>query len=334
LFKYSRDEDKQKQESLAMNTTTNPQPELVVAESDMLSRPEEGGFAIDPANPQEIDDAIFVEKSRISNLARIMVHVADGGLLYGTPYVNMAREQGWSRYYDDREAELMLPKHIALDTLSLTASHHDLGAPSITTAFTFDGEAREISEVSIYKSRVNCKALSYEQFARDLKLGNGELKRITKKAGQLNNPSGRRMNYEGTKAGEHVVSEFMLATNRLIAEHMQLQGLPWLFRNHHIKHFDGPQADTIHQIYPHADLFAEHSMAWYGRIATRHSGLDVPVYCHFTSPLRRFPDLVNHLTLHAAQEGLDPPYTADEIDKIAIEMAQKTSREVLAKQIT
>ncbi|KAJ8306093.1 hypothetical protein KUTeg_016638 [Tegillarca granosa] len=52
--------------------------------------------------------------------------------------------------------------------------------------------------------------------------------------------------------------------------------------------------------------------------ATRngHFSLRSDSYVHFTSPIRRFPDLVTHRLLHAALNGASSPYSQDEIDCI------------------
>jgi len=65
------------------------------------------------------------------------------------------------------------------------------------------------------------------------------------------------------------------------------------------------------------------SLARYTIHPANHDGLKLDRYCHFTSPLRRFPDLVNHLNLHADMSGLPPYYTESDLQRIADEYLRK-----------
>jgi ribonuclease R len=66
-----------------------------------------------------------------------------------------------------------------------------------------------------------------------------------------------------------------------------------------------------------------------------HFGLAKKYYAHFTSPIRRYPDLVVHRILAAALEGKSNPYPADELERIAVhcseteKTAQEAERELL-----
>jgi hypothetical protein len=57
--------------------------------------------------------------------------------------------------------------------------------------------------------------------------------------------------------------------------------------------------------------------ARYGVENEGHFALSLPAYMHFTSPIRRFPDLVNARQLHAILTGKPVPYTRAELEDIA-----------------
>jgi ribonuclease R len=60
-----------------------------------------------------------------------------------------------------------------------------------------------------------------------------------------------------------------------------------------------------------------------------HAGLRSPRYCHFTSPIRRYPDLVCHRALLAAVKGDEDPPRASDVDGAA-EWCSKRERDAMA----
>ena len=58
--------------------------------------------------------------------------------------------------------------------------------------------------------------------------------------------------------------------------------------------------------------------ATYSPLAANHVGLNAAVYTHFTSPLRRYADLVVHRQLRAALANENPPYTSTELAELGV----------------
>lgn len=128
-------------------------------------------------------------------------------------------------------------------------------------------------------------------------------------------------------AGENLIEDFMIKANETVAQHMYWQEIPLLYRVHEepdeeallkLNHVLGVFGHQIkgHKISPRLfqqllkdikgrpeeqmiSLVVLRSMkhARYVPQALGHFGLASPYYCHFTSPIRRYPDLIVHRVL-------------------------------------
>ena len=154
-----------------------------------------------------------------------------------------------------------------------------------------------------------------------------------------------------------LIEEFMLAANETVARHFYWLELPFLYRVHDvpdmekmdklrtfIKNFgytlkSGPNEVHPKEIQkllmtlegtPEEDLIARLTLrsmnkACYSEKQRPHFGLACDYYCHFTSPIRRYPDLQIHRIIKDSLRGRLNEDKIDHYDEILPEVARKTS---------
>lgn len=164
-------------------------------------------------------------------------------------------------------------------------------------------------------------------------------------------------------ASEMIIEDFMIQANEVVAEHMHWQEMPTLFRVH-----EKPEEEALTRLNNVLGVFGhkitstkiepytfqkilndikgsagEKTMALmllrsmkhakYVPDALGHFGLASKYYCHFTSPIRRYPDLIVHRVLSASLEG---KLTGKKIAGFAKKMPQygeqSTIREIKAEE--
>ncbi|MEC0234421.1 ribonuclease R [Paenibacillus kribbensis] len=134
---------------------------------------------------------------------------------------------------------------------------------------------------------------------------------------------------------EQIIEEFMLAANETVAEHFHWLKVPFLYRIHEdpdpekLQNFMAFAANFGHQIkgrgnsiHPRAlqtllediqgtkeqtvlstMMLRSMKQAKYDAESTGHFGLAAEYYSHFTSPIRRYPDLVIHRVIREVLEN-------------------------------
>lgn len=155
-----------------------------------------------------------------------------------------------------------------------------------------------------------------------------------------------------------IIEEFMLVCNETIAEHMFWSNMPFVYRIHedpdeeklmHFNEFVHNLGYTIkwgQEVHPKVLqeiiekvkgkkeetlvstlLLRSMKQARYSPTCTGHFGLAAKYYCHFTSPIRRYPDLIIHRIIKEFINGKLDEKEVKRLDK-KVEYAAKQSSEM------
>lgn len=158
--------------------------------------------------------------------------------------------------------------------------------------------------------------------------------------------------------GERIIEEFMLAANETVAEHFHWMEVPFIYRIHEdpkeeklqrffefITNFGLIVRGTANVVHPRAlqeiiesvqgkpeelvvstVMLRSMQQAKYFPDSIGHFGLSTKYYTHFTSPIRRYPDLIVHRLIRTYLfEGKVDPATREKWNARLDEIAQHTS---------
>jgi ribonuclease R len=165
-----------------------------------------------------------------------------------------------------------------------------------------------------------------------------------------------------------LIEDFMITANEAVAEFLTEKGFPLLYRVHETPDSNKvkelieflplentkikiPEEPTPKFFQKLLDLIKDHPLSYlYNHLLLRslkqakysphnvgHFGLASTCYCHFTSPIRRYPDLVVHRALKRALRKKRAPYTEDELEEMGKSLsikertAEEAEREVFKK---
>lgn len=310
------------------------------------------GITIDAEQTRDIDDAIWIE-FQTDGFWHILVSIADVSD-YVPPGGKMdlrAKAMVATRYFGTGNSP-MLSRHFAEETLSLWP-HKPRRTITVDMAVTPE---MVVQSTAIYPSMLTSAGriayseipgiltdkdhAHYDVISIGRKMAMALLDR-RRKAGALvlydlnngwvTNEEGalRQLEKKDEVMGHILIQEMMVLANAQVAEWAVKEDVPVLFRNHVAMSATPDRAVLMAQIQeaivtPIADLDVlrrrTHMLlgrASYADSLLGHYGLNLPAYLHFTSPIRRYADLVTHRQVRAKLDGAALPYTKKNIEEIA-----------------
>jgi ribonuclease R len=361
----------------------------LVSPSDLAGRTDFRGLptvTIDGEHARDFDDAITLERLPNGHFW-LGVHIADVShyVEEGSPLDVEAYDRGTSVYFPERALH-MFPPQLATGLCSLRP-HVDRLVQSCLMEVTRSGDVVRaefhdgviVSDERMTYTDVNAildgQAAVRKRYAalvplfelmRDLfAVLNGRRRRRGSvdfdlpQAEVLMDEAGR---IESIVAAERnvahrLIEEFMLLANETVADHLESQGGPGLYRIHEepdpikvaqfeefISGFGLSLAAPINALRPrHFQRLVEKiagrpeerpiaflmlktmQKARYAPENMGHFGLAAASYTHFTSPIRRYPDLVVHRLLRALRRGEIDEARREDLDDDLPEVARHTS---------
>lgn len=323
-------------------------------------------ITIDGEDTRDIDDAVSLEQDGGNYI--LGVHIADVSeyVEYNTRLDKEAYSRGTSVYFPDRVLP-MLPRALSNGACSLNEGEERYAVSCIMT-FNKRGERLgcELCESVIKSDRrmtytaVNAilngdkeacqkypelverarNMLELSELLHGKRSGLGAVELEVKEAKILISDDGEIIIPEYSRGqAEEIIEQFMVAANEAVADYMDKNGLPCLYRiheppapekaqgllsflrdlgiNHKLDVEDVTPADfseildetrgrpsfaIINKV-----MLRSMQKARYSEKNSGHFGLASEKYCHFTSPIRRYPDLFVHRSLKAALRGEKNP---------------------------
>lgn len=321
------------------------QAEAIAFSASLGRRPQVQGITIDSTTSRDLDDAIWIKSQ--NDLTTLSVHIADVAELVapGTDLDKETIARVQTLYFRHRN-DPMLPRSLSEDKLSLLEQQP---RPTLTLDITLD-TAVEVQKVKVYESWLSSqKRFSYPQAEATLKDSTLPYSTLIRECWQwaeqlyqkrihghnfdgLSLPQGYYLDENGNLLstgfsrfhGYLIIQEFMILANTAIAGWLVENHIPAIYRNHTHKAIDPEQTHRF------ADLMATQSeedirrilMSWLNRAnyspdPNGHFALNLSAYCHFTSPIRRLPDLINHRMVKAHLQGQPLPYRYEEIEQLS-----------------
>ena len=288
-------------------------------------------FTIDPNDAKDFDDALSYQVLE-DGLVQVGVHIADVShyVQPGDAVDEEAYKRGTSTYLVDRVLP-MLPEELCNDLCSLRP-HEDKLCMSVV--FTMTQEA-EVVKHKICRTVIRSDArLDYDEAQAMIERGSEQkqsglleaihgLDKLAKRLRAKRFEAGAlvleqdEMRFRLDEQGEpveiyferpneahHLIEEFMLLANRTVAEAVGKK--PFVYRIH-----DKPDKEKLRELKAFQkrmgkrvpaqviDMLTVRAMAKakYSTQNIGHYGLAFKNYTHFTSPIRRYPDLMVHRLL-------------------------------------
>ncbi|MEA5510087.1 RNB domain-containing ribonuclease [Crocosphaera sp. UHCC 0190] len=307
------------------------------------------GFTIDGQTSKDLDDAIWIQPKPSGVV--IDVHISDVTALIpmGSSLEEQAISQVATNYMASR-IEPMFPHELSEDKLSLLENQLRL---TVTIRVTLDESANIKKTQLLLTHLTSLKQFSYgsadatlndpsNPFFQVLRYCEVWAQKFAWKRQSLGaigqtTVGGVTLDEEGRLVetsmyhSQQIIQEFMILANTAVANLAEQHQLPLLYRNHTASAVAPKSKELIETLTTLGlpELIRQKLQSWlnaatYSPAVIGHFALSLPAYTHFTSPIRRVADYVNHRILKAVFiDNAESPYTVEDLEGIAEHINQK-----------
>lgn len=303
---------------------------------------------IDSESTHDFDDALSCEVQ--NGLVVLGIHIADpaGVIVPDSLLDREARDRGTSIYCPEGKIP-MLPALLSEGALSLVAGELR-PAMTVLVSLTLEGEILDyqitpslirVAERLTYDdadARIGTDPQLTQQFEiatylRAIRLASGAISLpIPQIEVFVNREKQISLRLTDREASSQIlVSELMILANSLIGLFCAQQHIPIVFRGQAAPRETLPTSMTYDPVLHYRQQRAMYP-AKIGLEPTRHSSLGVEVYTTFTSPLRRYVDLISHRQIHAYLQRGEPLYTEEQLRAVLAEVEPSLSRAGMVEQ--
>jgi ribonuclease R len=282
-------------------------------------------MSIDPENCIDVDDSFHLQINNINSNYQIVVHIADVSSLMRvhTSFDNLISKRAFSIYFPGCNKQInMLPDKLVINSLSL---NKDFERQAVSVVLEFDSNYLLVKN-EVHKSIIiNKNQLSYEEaqkiidkkpvnkFRKNIKLLSdlNEVHVILQKFKKNNKIESlnKFLDLQSDEIDSHeIVQILMVLTNYIVGEKLLTKEFS-IFRKHESKQVEHNQLNLIKNI-ENKELtrvysnFQSNKASYtivekkdYDKNKYSHSALGLEHYTHFTSPIRRYFDVLVHRLL-------------------------------------
>jgi len=291
-------------------------------------------FTIDPTSSKDFDDAISIDFKE--NVYTVGIHIADvTHYLKKDSELDKHAQMKMNTVYLNGDTTHMLPTILSNNLCSLVPNQ-DRNAVTVMTKFDIRGK---LIEYQIYRSKINSKRrYTYDDVRQQIK-GNKEMdihiknlySFIVAKYPQTlehfslpildiklnDSKTPIVMELEDYDMSHIMIEKCMILANEIVAEDLANKGFKFPYRCHpspsedQEKKYQNLKQLSHNPMYQEIIKIKSYKNAYYSPDNISHFGLTSSKYCHFTSPIRRYIDIVVHRILLG-----EATYTDEELDHI------------------